>query len=193
MASYEPANRRGRWNRGTRRYDATHRERTTHRDGRQDHPAPRTPLRKTVATWTVISDGHPVSWASRSRWTSQPRPRRGTDPLKVPAPFTGLTLEERHPADPTVALTPEEQRALCPLCAVPEVHRTTHRRGALHQSRLEAARQARASQEDVAAALALIRQRRPELLRTEGPPSASPMDLEVLDLPDLPEVSDDDL
>ncbi|XP_064477719.1 uncharacterized protein LOC135391395 [Ornithodoros turicata] len=108
-----------------------------------------------VATWTIIHNGQPVSWASRSRWNNQPRPL---------APFLGPTLAERHPSDPLQPLTAEERRLLCPVCLVSEVHRTTHRRGSLHQARTEAAR----ATNDVNAALATIRRLRPELLADPG-------------------------
>ncbi|XP_064472385.1 uncharacterized protein LOC135386399 [Ornithodoros turicata] len=39
---------------------------------------------RSVATWTVVAGERPVSWASRSRWTSQPRLLRTDHPAKVP-------------------------------------------------------------------------------------------------------------
>ncbi|XP_064488330.1 uncharacterized protein K02A2.6-like [Ornithodoros turicata] len=124
------------------------------------------PQGHSVATWTIIHNGQPVTWASRSRWNNQPRPLRGDDLARTPAPFLGHTLAERHPSDPLQPLTAEERRLLCPVCRVPEVHRTTHRRDSLHQARTEAAR----ATNDVNAALATIRRLRPELLADPGLP-----------------------
>ncbi|XP_064481073.1 uncharacterized protein LOC135394314 [Ornithodoros turicata] len=68
-----------------------------------------------VATWTVIESGRPVSWASRSRWSSQPRPLRGMDPNQIPHLFrvvmgkmmqAGLTINPRKMqlASPRISL-----------------------------------------------------------------------------------------
>ncbi|XP_064485451.1 uncharacterized protein LOC135397836 [Ornithodoros turicata] len=163
---------------GTRRQTARTREPfiPPHRPASHSRPAQNT-LRVTgsasvrqhsVATWTVVSHDMPVSWASRSRWTAQPRPLHGDDLSRTSAPFRGLILSERHPADPLQPLTAEERRLLCPVCEVPEVHRTTHRRGPLHQARTEAARTAT----DVNSALATLRRLRPELLTETHPPQA---------------------
>lgn len=145
---------------------------------------------RSAATWTVVHSGRPVSWASRSRWSSQPRPLRGMDPASVPPPFRGVTMQDRHPADPLLPYTEEERRALCPSCGVPIIHRSAHLRGPLHQARAEQARSSRATESDVAAALALIRRLRPELLPSaepspQGPPSSNQDLMEFLE--DLPE------
>ncbi|XP_064467902.1 uncharacterized protein LOC135378746 [Ornithodoros turicata] len=153
---------------------------------RGSRPDPDPPQHHSVATWTVVSHGQPVSWASRTRWAHQPRPLRGDDPTQTPAPFRGLTLTDRHPADPLQPLTAEEKRILCPLCLVPDLHRPTHRRGPLHQARTEAARTAN----DVTTALSTLRRLRPELLVETRPPPPPPpapssaMDDAVLDLSD---------
>ncbi|XP_064462992.1 uncharacterized protein LOC135373871 [Ornithodoros turicata] len=153
---------------------------------RPPQPRRRLPPRN-IATWTVVADGYPVAWASRSRWASQHQPLRGDDLNEVPRPFRGLTLEERHPADPLSPLSEEERRALCPMCAVPEIHRSAHRRGRLHQSRLDAARAARrerAAANDIAAAVALLQRQRPDLLNVPAaPPPRLPGDC-VIDMPD---------
>lgn len=157
--------------------------------------APPRPTR-CIATWTVVAGGYPVSWASRSRWAAQHRPLRGTDLARVPAPFSGLTLQERHPSDPLAPLTPDEARLLCPLCGVPEFHRAAHRRGPLHQARLEAARTNRASSDDVAAAVALLRRLQPQLLAAPSSPASpapGPSGLQAAASPvdDLIDMSDD--
>lgn len=132
---------------------------------------------RSIATWTVVSGGFPVSWASRSKWSAQPRPLRGADPDQVPPPFRGITLAERHPDDPPIAYTEEERRILCPLCQVPEIHRGAHHRGSLHRTKVEATRAVRSSEGDIAAAIALLESRRPELLRRP-----EHMDEELLEL-----------
>ncbi|XP_064485473.1 uncharacterized protein LOC135397868 [Ornithodoros turicata] len=144
-------------------------------------PAPRP--RRSVTTWTVVHNGYPVSWASHSRWTYQHRPLRTSDPATVRPPFRGLTLSERHPADPLLPLSAEEQRLFCPTCGVPELHRTTHRQGRLHRSRA-----AQAPGNIIPeAAVSVLRRLRPEALRellcaVNPPPEhapvppASPMD-----------------
>ncbi|XP_064465270.1 uncharacterized protein LOC135376713 [Ornithodoros turicata] len=130
-----------------------------------------TATRRSVATWTVVSDGGPIAWASRSRWTAQPRPLRSDDPTRAPPPFRGLLLTDRHLNDPPLPLSEEERRLLCPVCRVPEIHRRTHRRGTLHRTRVQTASQPRYN--DLSAALDTIRRLQPELLR--DPPPAHPV------------------
>ncbi|XP_064465181.1 uncharacterized protein LOC135376574 [Ornithodoros turicata] len=144
---------------------------------------------RSAATWIVVHNARPVGWASHTRWAAQVRPLRGTSPSRIPLPFRGLTLTDRHPQDPPIPLTAEEERLLCPVCRVPEVHRSTHLRGALHRSRITAPRTAGS---DVDAALATLRRLRPDLLRQGPPPpppqlEPSPEDI-ILEMP-----SDDDL
>ncbi|XP_064468190.1 uncharacterized protein LOC135378938 [Ornithodoros turicata] len=156
------------------------------RERRQDSRGPQPPHSRatSIATWTVVALNRPVSWASRTRWSSQPRPLRGMDPSQVPPPFRGLTLEDRHPADPPIALTEDERRLLCPVCGVPELHRSAHRRGPLHRAKVEGLREARSTGSDVAAAVAVLQRHRPDLLRGPQGPPAIPDDV-VLDMPDV--------
>ncbi|XP_064462380.1 uncharacterized protein LOC135372914 [Ornithodoros turicata] len=126
-------------------------------------PAPAAPTHRSVATWTVVSERRPVSWASRTRWSAQPRPLRTDDPTKAPLPFRGLTLTDRPLNDPPIPIAEEERRLLCPLCGVPEIHRSAHRRGPLHKAKQQPAHR------DVAAALATLRRLRPDLLKASPP------------------------
>lgn len=154
------------------------------------------PRHRTVATWTIVSSGQPVPWASRSRWASQPRPLRGADPSSVPPPFRGATLDDRHPADPLQPFTEEERQGLCATCGVPVIHRSTHLRGPLHRVRTDMARTARArttsiTEYDLAAAVALIQRHRPELLLPPRAATQTPaaLDTDLIDLldEDMPE------
>ncbi|XP_040061255.1 uncharacterized protein LOC115328039 isoform X2 [Ixodes scapularis] len=132
--------------------------------------------RVSVATWTVLVEDRPVGWASALRWREQPRPKCGTPPETVPEPFRGNTLEDRHPHEPAAVYNKAECRLLCPVCGVPELHRPTHLAGALHQARVAAdwARRAAPSPAapsaaprplEVAEAIRVLRQLRPDLLR----------------------------
>lgn len=157
--------------------------------GTTSHPQevsqPRARLRS-VATWTIVHAGQPVAWASRSRWASQPRPLRGADSASVPPPFRGVTLADRHPADPLLPYTEEERRALCSVCNVPVIHRSAHLRGPLHRARMELSRAVRASESDFAAAIALIQRERPQLLHLpeQRPPPVALLDDNLIDLPE---------
>lgn len=151
--------------------------------GRRDHP--RT---ASVATWTVLVEERPVAYASRLRWREQPRPERGAPPESVPEPFRGNTLEVRHPVEPPAIYNDAERRLLCPLCGVPEIHRATHLAGALHQSRLaaewahravQAAHRADARPLEVAEALRVLRQARPDLLRDPAAPEDALLDMDL--------------
>ncbi|XP_064487742.1 uncharacterized protein LOC135399934 [Ornithodoros turicata] len=137
------------------------------------------PTHRSVATWTVIAGDRRVSWASPSRWTSQPRPLRTDDPAKVPQPFRDQLLTDRHLNDPPIALTEEERRLLCPLCQVLELHRRPQRQGRLQRAKQQF------NSGDVAAALDTLRRHRPDLLRPSSSPN--PGDDVVL------EFDDDDL
>ncbi|XP_064481212.1 uncharacterized protein LOC135394412 [Ornithodoros turicata] len=161
---------------------------------RDDFP-PR-PRHRSVATWTIVHSGQPVPWASRSRWASQPRPLRGADPSSVPQPFRGVTIEDRHPADPLLPYTEEERQALCPSCGVPIIHRATHLRGPLHRVRMELtqtmrARATRVTESDLSAAISMIQRHRPELLLPTEPRPQQPraLDTDLIDLleEDMPE------
>ncbi|XP_042149390.1 uncharacterized protein LOC121837699 [Ixodes scapularis] len=132
--------------------------------------------RASVATWTVLVEDRPVGWASALRWREQPRPERGAPPESVPEPFRGNTLEDRHPHEPAAVYNEAERRLLCPVCGVPELHRLTHLAGALHQARVAADWARRAAPPpaappaaprplEVAEAIRILRQVRPDLLR----------------------------
>ncbi|XP_040070266.1 uncharacterized protein LOC120843102 [Ixodes scapularis] len=132
--------------------------------------------RASVATWTVLVEDRPVGWASALRWREQPRPERGAPPESVPEPFRGNTLEDRHPHEPAAVYNEAERRLLCPVCGVPELHRPTHLAGALHQARVAADWARRAAPPpaappaaprplEVAEAIRILRQVRPDLLR----------------------------
>ncbi|KAG0423109.1 hypothetical protein HPB47_001099 [Ixodes persulcatus] len=132
--------------------------------------------RASVATWTVLLEDRPVGWASALRWREQPRPERGAPPETVPEPFRGNTLEDRHPHEHVAVYNEAERRLLCPVCGVPELHRPTHLAGALHQARVAADWARRAAPPpaappaaprplEVAEAIRVLRQARPDLLR----------------------------
>lgn len=63
-------------------------------------------------------------------------PECGAAPADIPEPFRGNTIADRHTTEPAPVYTPGERRLLCPVCGVPEIHRLTHSRGALHQHRV---------------------------------------------------------
>lgn len=107
------------------------------------------------------------------------------DSASVDFPFRGLTLEDRHPNDPLLPLSEKERRIFCPTCMVPEINRTVHRRGRLHQPKLEAARTAHAYSTDVAVALTVLRRHRSDLLRDAPSVSATSSEDVVIDMPDL--------
>ncbi|XP_077535666.1 uncharacterized protein LOC144147412 [Haemaphysalis longicornis] len=73
---------------------------------------------RSVATWTVVREGEAISYCARSRWRDQSRPLRGEDPLSVPPPFRGLTMDTRedHKAPGERA---SDERAVCVRCKAP--------------------------------------------------------------------------
>ncbi|KAM7301074.1 uncharacterized protein ISCGN_016636 [Ixodes scapularis] len=130
-----------------------------------------------------------VGYASHARWRDQYRPSRGVNPSEVRPPFRGLTLADRDDEPPAV-YTAEEEAALCPVCHVLVVCQEAHAGGKLHterdQRKKDAAAAAAATEEDIEAALKLLRRERPGLL-TPAPdlvPPAAPIP-RALELPPL--------
>lgn len=144
---------------------------------------------RSAATWTVVSGREAVGYASHARWRDQYRPSRGVNPSEVRPPFRGLTLADRDDEPPAV-YTAEEEAALCPVCHVLVVCQEAHAGGKLHterdQRKKDAAAAAAATEEDIEAALKLLRRERPGLL-TPAPdlvPPAAPIP-RALELPPL--------
>ncbi|KAM7298068.1 uncharacterized protein ISCGN_018697 [Ixodes scapularis] len=144
----------------------------------------------------VLRRTHPLSNAAKGfaaslahRWRDQYRPSRGVNPSEVRPPFRGLTLADRDDEPPAV-YTAEEEVALCPVCHVLVVCQEAHTRGKLYterdQRKKDAAAAAAATEEDIEAALKLLRRERPGLL-TPAPdlvPPAAPIP-RALELPPL--------
>lgn len=74
-----------------------------------------------------------------------------------------MTLADRHSSDPLQPILPEEQRLLCPVCGVPEIHRAAHQRGSLHRARVAGTAAAAAVTPEVA--VNVLRRLQPEVLR----------------------------
>lgn len=77
--------------------------------------------RRTVATWTVVREGEAISYCARSRWRDQSRPLRGEDPLTVPPPFRGLTMDTREDQK-SPGERASDERAVCVRCKAPIVN-----------------------------------------------------------------------
>ncbi|KAM7284813.1 uncharacterized protein ISCGN_001907 [Ixodes scapularis] len=138
---------------------------------------------------STVFDSQAVGYASHARWRDQYRPSRGVNPSEVRPPFRGLTLADRDDEPPAV-YTAEEEAALCPVCHVLVVCQEAHAGGKLHterdQRKKDAAAAAAATEEDIEAALKLLRRERPGLL-TPAPdlvPPAAPIP-RALELPPL--------
>ncbi|KAG0420480.1 hypothetical protein HPB47_003476, partial [Ixodes persulcatus] len=124
--------------------------------GQRGLPHPLPPLPATATSHRYNMDGADRRWTA---WEEQPRPERGEAYVIAPEPFRALTLEDRHPNDPSAQYTGEERRLLCPLCGVPELARETHRAGLLHVNRLQ-------NHDELQRAIDVVRRRRLQLLRS---------------------------
>ncbi|KAG0428098.1 hypothetical protein HPB47_024897 [Ixodes persulcatus] len=114
--------------------------------------------------------GHPRRPGTPSGPVVQPRLAVDMN-AQVAEPLRGFAMNTHRPAIPPQSYTEDEGRLLCSLCGVSEIHRCTHRAGALHRSR-ESAAAARAAilhlertgEDDLARAIAVIRRLLPALL-----------------------------
>ncbi|KAH6927766.1 hypothetical protein HPB50_008424 [Hyalomma asiaticum] len=85
-----------------------------------------------VSTWTIRFGERSVRLVSHLPTEEQPEEPGCLPTQEVADPFRALTLQDRHPSEPTTEYTVKERRCLCTLCGVPEIHHRTHIDRSLH-------------------------------------------------------------